>query len=77
MISGGSGITPVMSMLRSLVDFRYEGRITFVHYARTPEETIFGEELDELAQQHPNIDVSIVHTRTGEKRFNQLQLQRL
>jgi ferredoxin-NADP reductase len=76
MISGGSGITPLMSMLRTLVDFRYEGRITFVHYARTPEETIFAEELDEVAQL-PNVDLTVVHTRTGEKRFNELQLKAL
>jgi ferredoxin-NADP reductase len=76
MISGGSGITPVMSMLRSLVDFRYEGRITFVHYARTPEETIFAEELDELALR-ANVDLTVVHTRTGDKRLNELQLRGL
>ena len=76
MISGGSGITPVMSMLRSLVDFRYEGRLTFVHYARSPEETIFAEELDELAER-ANVDLTVVHTRTGEKRLNELQLKGL
>ncbi len=77
MISGGSGITPVMSMLRTLVDFRYEGRITFVHYARTPEETIFAEELDELAGDHgpANLDLHVLHTRTGDKRLNELQLR--
>jgi ferredoxin-NADP reductase len=75
-VSGGSGITPVMSMLRSLVDFRYEGRITFVHYARCPEETIFAEELDALAQL-PNVELTVVHTRTGEKRVNELQLRSL
>jgi ferredoxin-NADP reductase len=76
MISGGSGITPLMSMLRTLVDFRYEGRITFLHYARTPEETIFAEELDEVAEL-PNVDLTVVHTRTGEKRLNELQLRSL
>jgi len=76
MVSGGSGVTPLMSMLRSLVDFRYEGRITFLHYARTPEETIFAAELDELAER-ANIDLTVVHTRTGEKRLNELQLQGL
>ncbi len=76
MISGGSGITPLMSMLRSLVDRRYEGRITFVHYARTPEETIFAAELDELAER-ANVDLTVVHTRTGEKRFSELQLRAL
>ena len=74
MVSGGSGITPVMSMLRTLVDFRYEGRITFVHYARTPEETIFADELDALAEL-PNVDLHVFHTRTGDKRLNELQLR--
>ncbi len=76
MISGGSGITPLMSMLRSLVDFRYEGRITFVHYARTPEETIFAAELDELAQA-ANVDLHVFHTRTGDKRLSEIQLRGL
>ncbi len=76
MISGGSGITPLMSMLRSLVDFRYEGRITFVHYARSPEDTIFAAELDELAQRS-NLDLTVVHTRTGGKRLSELQLRGL
>ena len=76
MVSGGSGITPLMSMLRTLVDFRYEGRMTFLHYARTPEETIFAEELDEVAGL-PNVDLTVVHTRTGAKRLNELQLRAL
>ncbi len=76
MVSGGSGITPLMSMLRSLVDFRYEGRLTFVHYARTPEETIFAAELDELAER-ANVDLTVLHTRTGDKRLNELQLRGL
>ena len=58
------------------VDFRYEGRITFVHYARTPEETIFAAELDELAAA-ARTSTSRVHTRTGDKRLNELQLRRL
>ena len=44
-ISGGSGVTPVMSMLRTLVDEDYRGEITFVHYARSADEVIFGEEI--------------------------------
>src|SRR6195952_5543286 len=43
-ISAGSGITPIMSMLRSL-----EPRDTvLLHSARTPEDVIFGEELRAL-----------------------------
>ena len=36
LVSGGSGITPVMAMLRTLVAEGHDGEIAFVHYARTP-----------------------------------------
>lgn len=46
MISGGSGITPVMSMLRTLGDEGYDGDLTFLHYARSREELIYADELE-------------------------------
>ncbi len=68
MISGGSGITPVMSMLRTLVDREYDGRVAFLHYSRSPEATIFSDELRLLARRE-NVDVTVVHTRRGGTRF--------
>jgi stearoyl-CoA 9-desaturase NADPH oxidoreductase len=44
-VCGGSGITPVMAMLRTLVAERHPGEIAFVHYARTPDEACYHEEL--------------------------------
>lgn len=44
-VSGGSGITPVMSMLRTLVAERHPGEIAFVHYARTEAEANYRDEL--------------------------------
>lgn len=44
-VSGGSGITPVMSMLRTLLGEGYDGEIAFVHYARTPDEACYRAEL--------------------------------
>ncbi|MHA7653565.1 ferredoxin reductase [Mycobacterium sp. ML4] len=44
-ISGGSGITPVMAMLRTLVARGHDGDLAFVHYARTPAEACYREEL--------------------------------
>jgi stearoyl-CoA 9-desaturase NADPH oxidoreductase len=49
LLSGGSGITPVMSMLRSLRDAGHRGQVTFLHYARTADDEIFRTELDQLA----------------------------
>jgi ferredoxin-NADP reductase len=48
-VSGGSGITPVMSMLRELA-LRGKARgATFVHYARTEADVVFAQELSEHA----------------------------
>lgn len=62
-ISGGSGITPVLSMLRTLVAEGYPGAITFVHYARTPDDVAYRTELAELAARYPSIDLRLHYTR--------------
>jgi ferredoxin-NADP reductase len=40
-VSGGSGITPVLSMLRTLCDEGHDGEVAFLHYARTSEEACY------------------------------------
>jgi stearoyl-CoA 9-desaturase NADPH oxidoreductase len=51
-ISAGSGITPIMSMLRDL-DRRGEiDDVVLVHSAREPGDVIFGDELRALAERH-------------------------
>lgn len=57
LISGGSGITPVMAMLRTLVDERHAGPITFLHYSNTAADQIYGDELAAIAAAHPNVRV--------------------
>jgi stearoyl-CoA 9-desaturase NADPH oxidoreductase len=48
-VSGGSGITPVMSMLRTLRAEGSGGEIAFIHYARSAEEASYRAELDATA----------------------------
>ncbi len=48
-ISGGSGITPVMAMLRTLIAEGHHGEVAFVHYARTPAEACYRDELTAMA----------------------------
>lgn len=55
LISGGSGITPVMSMLRTLCDEGYSGEITFLHYANSAAEMIYADELAAIAKRHRNV----------------------
>lgn len=45
-LSGGSGITPLMSMARAHHDLALPADIVFVHSARTPADIIFREELE-------------------------------
>jgi stearoyl-CoA 9-desaturase NADPH oxidoreductase len=44
-VSGGSGITPVMAMLRTLIAEDHRGEIAFVHYARSAAEACYRDEL--------------------------------
>lgn len=66
LVSGGSGITPVLSMLRTLVDEGHPGEITFLHYANGPADVLYRAELAELARRHANLRVVLAYTTTGE-----------
>ncbi|PWC31502.1 hypothetical protein TSO352_31575 [Azospirillum sp. TSO35-2] len=49
-LSAGSGITPLMSMARTLDDLALDRDVVFVHAARTPADIIFRAELDAMAR---------------------------
>jgi ferredoxin-NADP reductase len=51
-ISAGSGITPIMSMLRSIAAEQALADVVHVHCARTRETAIFGNELRALTRAH-------------------------
>ena len=77
LISGGSGITPVMSMLRSLQRRTHRGRVTFLHYAQSPEHQIFADELDEVRRSGHGIDVHLLHPELGDPNLSPAFLERL
>ncbi|MGK8520116.1 ferredoxin reductase [Nocardia asteroides] len=59
LISGGSGITPVLSMLRTLAEEEHPGEVVFLHYAKSPAVLPHRAELDAIAQRHPNFRVEL------------------
>jgi stearoyl-CoA 9-desaturase NADPH oxidoreductase len=61
-VSGGSGITPVMSMLRTMRTEGSDGEIALIHYARSPQEACYRDELAAMA------GVKVLHgyTRSGD-----------
>jgi ferredoxin-NADP reductase len=52
-LSGGSGITPLMSMARTFHDLAVPRDIVFVHAARSPADIIFRDELALMARNQP------------------------
>jgi len=77
LVSGGSGITPVMSMLRSLQGRTHRGRVTFVHYAQSPAHQIFAAELDEVRRAGYGVDVHLLHPELGDPALSPAWLERL
>lgn len=77
-ITGGSGITPAMSMVRTLLRDGYDGRanrkVTFLHYSRSEDDQIFADELAQIAASDNHVDV---HLRHGDHVFSEFELRRL
>ncbi len=56
-LSAGSGITPLMSMLRTLYDLGSDTDVVFLHSARTPSDIVFRSELAAIETLMPNLRV--------------------
>jgi ferredoxin-NADP reductase len=66
LISGGSGVTPVLSMLRTLCDEGHDKEVAFLHYARTAADWLYRREVEELAARHANVRTAYAATREGD-----------
>ena len=64
-VTGGSGITPVMSMLRTFESRREMPDVVHVHYARTKSDVIFARELELMARDCPSYRPTIITTHEG------------
>ncbi|WP_028936478.1 ferredoxin reductase [Pseudonocardia spinosispora] len=58
-LTAGSGITPVMSMLRHLRTEHAMDDVVHIHSARTRDQVIFGGDLDELALTEDGLSVHV------------------
>ena len=61
-VSAGSGITPIMSMLRHLARDAALGDAVLLHSARHPDAVIFGAELRGMSVRHPRFALHEQHT---------------
>lgn len=64
-LSGGSGVTPLASMARTLFDRAEDRDVVFVHSARSPRDIIFRDELALMARRLPRLRVAHVVESTG------------
>ena len=60
MLSGGSGITPMLSMMRTFHDLSYDHDIRFLHNARSPADIICHAELDLMEINLPKFEVTYI-----------------
>ena len=60
LLAGGVGITPMMSVVRSLTDRSWAGDIFLLFSVRKPEDVIFQAELEHLQRRFPNLHVDII-----------------
>lgn len=82
LISGGVGITPMMSAVRYLTTRCWTGNIYFLFCARSTRDFIFEQELRYLQQRYHNLHVLVSMTRAEgtswmgpQGRFNSRQIQ--
>ncbi len=66
-LSGGSGITPVMSMARAFQGLAEAQDIVFVHSARTPADIIFRDELALMAASQPLFKTVFICEQTADE----------
>ncbi len=65
-VTAGSGVTPVMGLLRTLAATGEFPDVTHLHYAPTPGEAIFGDALRRLAEAQPRYRRHALFTRTPD-----------
>jgi ferredoxin-NADP reductase len=65
-ISAGSGITPIMAMLRALDREGKLDDVVHLHSAPTPADVIFGDRMRELDRSNAGLRLHIQHTREDE-----------
>lgn len=75
-LTAGSGITPVMSMLRAMDRRDTVTDVVHIHSARTADDVMFRAELSDLHERHPSF-VSHIHLTAEHDKFRLADLDEL
>jgi ring-1,2-phenylacetyl-CoA epoxidase subunit PaaE len=60
LFAGGSGITPMMSILKSVLYVEKQSKLTLIYANKNEESTIFKAEIESIASSNPNLQVGYV-----------------
>jgi ferredoxin-NADP reductase len=63
LVAGGSGIVPLMAMIRARGDARGRQPFRLIHSVRTPQDALYAGELARRVRDDPGLDVRLVYTR--------------
>ena len=67
LIAGGTGITPLIGIIRYCTDKKLSNKIKFIYSVRTPDEIIYRDELEKIKKLNKNFDYAVTITRAEEK----------
>ncbi|MES2091119.1 MAG: ferredoxin reductase [Pseudomonadota bacterium] len=73
LLAAGSGITPMISLIRALADMNMPVDLSLIYWARTRAELCFVQELHALAARHPRFHLRLVLTREPERLVDEEQ----
>lgn len=63
LVAGGSGVVPLMSMIRARGDVRARQPFRLIYSARTPQDVCYADELGRRVRDDQGLDVRFVYTR--------------
>ncbi len=67
LIGAGSGITPLMGMIRYIADKNLQTKALLIYSNKTPADIVYDKEIFELSKRHPNIKHVHTLTRVNEE----------
>lgn len=63
LIAGGTGITPLISIIRYCSDKKLSNKIKFIYSVRTSQEIIYKKELEQIKKSNSNFEYTVTITR--------------
>ena len=66
LIAGGTGITPLIGIIRYCNDKNLSNKIKFLYSVRTPNDIIYKKDLEEIKKRNNNFDYIVTITRAEE-----------